>query len=98
MQGCEQTFTNLVITSHGRISECCGLTFEHIPEMKLGNIGGNNALIKAYDEQLKDFLKVWIKVDGPTSIIEQLMGKLYRKLHRNSFSQLSVLCIFTQRA
>jgi len=77
MQGCEQIFTNLVVTPHGRISGCCGLTFEHIPEMKIGNIGDKDALRKAYDEQLNDFLKIWIKVDGPTSIIEQLMGSGY---------------------
>lgn len=97
MQGCEQIFNNLVVTPHGRISGCCGLTFEHIPEMKLGSIGDKDALRKAYDEQLNDFLKIWIKVDGPTSIIEQLMGSGYIENSIGTVSHNCQSCVYLHK-
>lgn len=37
-RGCSQIFDNIVVTPYGEVSACCGLTLEHIPEMKLGSI------------------------------------------------------------
>lgn len=70
---CEQIFTNLVATPHGRLASCCGLTFEHIPEMKLGHIS-HQSLRDLAKKQLGDFIKIWISVDGPAVIIKRLLG------------------------
>jgi hypothetical protein len=76
-KGCDQIFENLVITPKKEVSACCGLTLEHIPEMKLGNIKN----LECYkDMQQDDFLKIWIKVEGPLKIIEQLLGENNEKL------------------
>ena len=38
MDGCSQVFHNLVVTPHDHLAAGCGLTLEHIPEMKLGDL------------------------------------------------------------
>ncbi len=67
-RGCDQLMENLVITPHGRVSACCGLTFEHIPEMILGSISSPNYK-HLFSAQLDDLLKLWIKTHGPLSIL-----------------------------
>jgi hypothetical protein len=81
-QGCDQIFGNIVITPHDNISACCGLTLEHIPEMRLGRNTGSN-LGALYRAQSDDFLKYWINVDGPRTIIERLLGKRSEPLLRD---------------
>ncbi len=71
--GCKQIFGTAVITPHDNLSACCGLTLEHIPEMRLGKNNGTN-MERLYSSQADDFLKIWIHVDGPYSIIERLMN------------------------
>ena len=41
-KGCSQVFENVVVTPRDEVSACCGLTFEHIPEMRLGKCSGAN--------------------------------------------------------
>lgn len=73
-KGCEQLFHNLVFTPYKEISACCGLTFEYIPELKIGRIGEGKGLASIYEEGLNDFLKIWVHVDGPRKIVKTLMG------------------------
>lgn len=72
--GCGQIFGNIVITPHDNISACCGLTLEHIPEMRLGKCNGTN-IGTLYKAQADDFLKYWIRMDGPYSILETILGE-----------------------
>ena len=65
---------NLVITPHKRISACCGLTFEHIPEMILGNTSSGNYQ-ELFSRQLDDLLKLWIKTHGPLFILKKVYGE-----------------------
>lgn len=73
--GCKQLFRNVTVTPKGELSACCGLTMEHIPEMKLGKVSSGSALAGTYYRQLEDFLKIWIHVDGPYKIITRLFGE-----------------------
>ncbi|MBI4169397.1 MAG: radical SAM protein [Acidobacteria bacterium] len=66
-QGCDNVLENMVITPHERLASCCGLTFEHIPEMKIGDARARS-LRELYDSQLEDFIKIWIRVEGPEKI------------------------------
>lgn len=72
-KSCPQVFDNVVITPHDNLSACCGLTLEHIPEMRLAKNDGRN-LGEMYRAQSDDFMKYWLKVEGPYSIIEKVMG------------------------
>lgn len=73
-QGCTQVFGNVVVTPHDNLSACCGLTLEHIPEMRLGRNTGRN-MGDLYRQQVGDFLKIWIHVDGPYTIAERVLGE-----------------------
>ena len=73
--GCRQIFHNVTLTPAGELSACCGLTMEHIPEMKLGDAVNTTSLARLYFSQLEDFLKIWIHVDGPYTIIRRLLGR-----------------------
>lgn len=70
--GCNQVIDNMVITPYGKISSCCGLTFEHIPEMIIGKIEDN--LRNIFLQQNDDFLKLWIRTEGPYSILKEVYG------------------------
>ena len=72
-KGCDQVFSSVVVTPHDNLSACCGLTLEHIPEMRLGKNSGAN-MRALYKSQEQDLLKYWISLDGPYNIIEQSMG------------------------
>ena len=72
-EGCTQLFTNVVVNPYDELAACCGLTFEHIPELKLGQIH-DTGMRALYDESLQDFLKIWIHVDGPGTILRKLFG------------------------
>ncbi|MCY1532580.1 peptide modification radical SAM enzyme, YydG family [compost metagenome] len=76
-QGCDQVIENCVLTPHHEISGCCGLTFEHIPEMKF-NWSPGESLRDRYLSQAQDFLKIWIKVEGPFQIIKEVALEEYR--------------------
>jgi 4Fe-4S single cluster domain len=71
--GCTQLFGNVVVNPHDELAACCGLTFEHIPELKLGKLSGGNMQC-LYEESFDDFLKIWIHIDGPGTIIRKLFG------------------------
>jgi hypothetical protein len=68
---CAQLYENMVITPKKNASSCCGLTFEYIPEMKLGR-WPDLSLRELYEQQASDFLKMWIHVDGPISIVKKV--------------------------
>lgn len=68
-EGCDNALENLVITPHERVSSCCGLTFEHIPEMKLG-MACEESLKELYFNQFDDFIKIWLRVEGPERILQ----------------------------
>lgn len=68
---CDQLFNNLVITPYKKISACCGLTFEHIPDLHLGYFG-EVSIEAAIADLASDFLKVWLHVDGPAAIVRQI--------------------------
>ena len=68
---CTQLFSNIVITPHKNIAACCGLTYEHIPEMRIGTLA-STGLKAAFGEEAKDFLKIWIHIDGPDGVIRKI--------------------------
>ena len=69
---CSQIFSNVVITPHHMLSACCGLTLEHIPEMKLGYVEPGS-IRRTYAQQLDDFLKIWLHVEGPSGVLESVL-------------------------
>lgn len=68
---CQQLFSNLVVTPHKNISACCGLTFEHIPEMRIGSTD-HTKLTDAFNSVANDFVKIWILMDGPDGVVRKV--------------------------
>jgi hypothetical protein len=89
---CDQVLQNLVVTPFGQISGCCGLTFEYIPEMKLGFLQ-EGALKEMFLSQLTDFLKLWIHVEGPYRIIERLFGEQATTVSLSNVSHICQACV-----
>jgi len=67
-KGCTDIFDHVVVTPDERIGLCCGLTRELIPELHLKE-KDLNSLVENYHSAARDFLKLWIHVEGPEKII-----------------------------
>ncbi|MBX4163804.1 hypothetical protein [Priestia megaterium] len=68
LEGCSNIFNNIVINPREEMISCCGLTFEHIPELHNGSLK-TEKMKELYFRQFSDFMKIWIWVDGPESIL-----------------------------
>lgn len=66
--GCTGIFDTIVLDAQKNIIGCCGLTSKDIKEFQLGSIE-NVDLQVVLDKHVKDFLKIWIFVDGPQKIV-----------------------------
>lgn len=91
--GCTQLFNNSVVTPHNLLAACCGLTIEHIPEMKLGDLH-QYSIRELYKSQFEDFLKIWIHTDGPYNIIEKLMGAGYLEKKYGHINHSCQACVY----
>lgn len=91
-EGCGQVFGNTVVTPHNLLSSCCGLTLEHIPEMKIADLG-KTPLASGFTAQYEDFLKIWIHVDGPSKIVRRLFPENADQLLGNSMHMCQACAI-----
>jgi len=66
--GCDNVLNNAVVTPDESLASCCGLTMEHIPEMKLGKLA-ERSMAEMIDRGMNDFLKRWIWLDGPDAVL-----------------------------
>ncbi|MSE04375.1 radical SAM protein [Lactobacillus salivarius] len=73
-EGCNNILTTLGLNPYGKIIDCCGLTMEHIPEMKLGTYEKGN-LEYIFNKQFNDFMKIWLWVEGPFKILYYALRK-----------------------
>lgn len=85
--GCDQVMRNIVITPYHEVSVCCGLTFEHIPEMKIGCLD-DSPMQEVVTNGFNDFVKIWLSVDGPATILESLFGDEANE----EFGKMSHIC------
>ena len=66
--GCNSCLTTTTLQADGRIGACCGLGMRNIPELQLGRI--DEISIEEADKRGEnDFLKRWIRVEGPERIL-----------------------------
>jgi hypothetical protein len=67
--GCDNVMINMVVTPDESLASCCGLTMEHIPEMKIGKLA-DRPMRELVDRGHRDFLKRWIWLDGPEALLK----------------------------
>ncbi len=66
--GCNSCLTTTTLQADGRLAACCGLGMRRIPELQMGNIESMR-LAEADEIAENDFLKRWIRVEGPEKIL-----------------------------
>ena len=67
-QPCDSVLNFLGINPLGNIINWCGLPMEDIPSMKAGKYQ-KGSLKEMYYNNFNDFMKIWLKVDGPEKIL-----------------------------
>lgn len=71
---CETVLNTLVVAPGSRLKSCCGLPVNSMTEMDMGVVSPKTLRAK-YLEQFDDFLKIWLKVDGPERVVDYLKEK-----------------------
>ena len=66
--GCDSIINTTTVLADGRIMACCGLGTQTIPELEVGNIG-RDTFADVDRRNSDDFLKRWIRVEGPEKIL-----------------------------
>jgi hypothetical protein len=66
--GCTSCLGTTTILSNGQIGACCGIGMRLIPELQVGNIA-STSIAEADAIMNNDFLKKWIRVEGPEKIL-----------------------------
>ncbi|MEV4254265.1 radical SAM protein [Spirillospora sp. NPDC049652] len=66
--GCDSILTTTTVQADGSITACCGLGMQDIPELRIGDIR-STPLSQADRAAGEDFLKRWIRVEGPERIL-----------------------------
>ncbi|MCB5956347.1 hypothetical protein [Enterococcus sp. CWB-B31] len=75
IKGCDSILEYMGLNPKNEVISCCGLTIDYIDSMNLGKIN-NNSLLSIYKKQLKDFLKIWLWIDGPEYIYNKIATTL----------------------
>jgi len=66
--GCDSVLTTTTVAADGRIAACCGIGARLIPELQIGQ-AGVTSLSEADAIASNDFIKRWIRVEGPHRIL-----------------------------
>lgn len=66
--GCDSVIDTTTILADGRIMACCGLGTQSIPELQVGTVGVDS-VAGARARAEADFLKRWIRNEGPEKIL-----------------------------
>lgn len=91
-KGCDSIINTTTILSTGKIMACCGLGTQSIPELEIGHIDNTinlNELNKRLDD---DFLKRWIKIEGPEKILAWASEKDPNIIWENMYAHRCQAC------
>lgn len=71
---CDYLFGSLAFFPDGSMYSCCGITALEIDELRIGN-AHQGRLYESYIKSTRDFIKIWLNVEGPIEIIKKCMLK-----------------------
>jgi organic radical activating enzyme len=66
--GCDSVQETITLQADGRLGACCGLGMRLVPELQVGK-AGETTLAEAVERSEEDFLKRWIRIEGPERIL-----------------------------
>lgn len=71
--GCTSCLTTTTVQADGRIAACCGIGMRTVPELQVGRVD-TTTLREADQAGADDFLKRWIRLEGPEKILAWAAG------------------------
>ncbi|MGW2587713.1 radical SAM protein [Streptomyces virginiae] len=90
-KGCNSIFNTIVVTPDKNVGFCCGLGREKISELNTPWVSGSlDGLLQG---AARDFIKIWIYVDGPEKILAWAAGKDSRISWENRYSHHCHACL-----
>jgi hypothetical protein len=72
--GCDSVINTMTVMADGRVMACCGLGTLTIPELEIGHVSIDH-LQDVQQRADSDFLKRWIRNEGPERILQWAAGK-----------------------
>jgi hypothetical protein len=72
--GCDSVLSTTTVQADGTIAACCGIGMRLVPELQVGDIRSTE-LVEADRRAADDFLKRWIRVEGPERILAWAASK-----------------------
>jgi organic radical activating enzyme len=72
--GCDSVINTTTVLADGRVMACCGLGTQQIPELQLGKVD-DGSLTEMRSLAENDFLKRWIRCEGPERILQWAAAK-----------------------
>jgi hypothetical protein len=89
--GCDSIFRTAVLTPDSNYGFCCGLSREQIPELNAPwSSGATDDLL---DRGSRDFMKIWLYVDGPERILAWAASKDARIDWENRYAHHCHACL-----
>jgi len=88
---CTGLFNTISINPLHQVYACCGLTSEYIPYLRLGD-AKKIPLRDLYEYQFKDFLKIWLYIDGPKKILDFCLNKRNRHFVNAENKHICQIC------
>lgn len=88
---CTNLFNAITISPDNRLLGCCGLPVLYIKHLDLGNLNVHRMEV-LYDNQFKDFMKIWLFVEGPYKILLFIERKLNKEIPECKL--LSHICFY----
>jgi hypothetical protein len=89
--GCDSIFRTGVLTPDRKYGFCCGLSRERIPE--LNGSWSSGAVDELIDRGSRDFMKIWLFVDGPERILAWAASKERRIDWENRYAHHCHACL-----
>lgn len=75
MERCVNIFSGITISPNNDLLSCCGLPVNYISFFNVGNLNIDD-IETLYSRQFHDFLKIWLYVEGPYSILSYVESQM----------------------
>lgn len=85
-QRCDTLFNGITITPDNRMKACCGITANMIEYLDLGNLD-RFTIRHLFNNQFRDFIKIWLHTEGPHRILE-FASKYDSRINFTDFTHL----------
>jgi organic radical activating enzyme len=90
--GCDSVIDTTTVLADGRIMACCGLGTQKIPELQVGHVSTEGIGV-SHRRAESDFLKRWIRDEGPERILAWAAAKDPRITWEDQYAHKCQACL-----